>query len=88
MKFKKITAAILCAAMLAGSTGCNLKNKRNIDAIIKVTDKYVNALSKFDAEAVIGQTNWDADDDKAKEVKKLLDLDFYSTQVTKEELES
>ena len=87
MKFKKITAAILCVAMLAGSTGCNLKNKRNIDAIIKVTDKYVNALSKFDAEAVIGQTNWDADDDKAKEVKKLLDLDFYSTQVTKEELE-
>ena len=85
--FKKAAAAILAVAMAAGFTGCNLQNKRNIDAVIKVTDQYVEALSKFDAEGVLELTNWEEDDDEYKDVKKLLDLDFYSTQVTKEEIE-
>ena len=62
--FKKAAAAILAVAMAAGFTGCNLQNKRNIDAVIKVTDQYVEALSNFDAEGVLELTNWEEDDDE------------------------
>ena len=85
--FKKAAAAVLAVAMAAGFTGCFKNEKKNIDAIIKVTDQYVEALSNFDAEGVLELTNWDEDDDQYKEVEKILDLDFYSTQVTKEEIE-
>ena len=87
MNLKKITTVTLASAMLMGATGCNLENKRQIDAILNVTDKYVEALNKFDAEGILELTNWDEDSDEYKEVKDLLNLDFYSTQVTKEELE-
>lgn len=85
--FKKAAAAVLAVSMAAGFTGCFKNEKKNIDAIIKVTDQYVEALSNFDAEGVLELTNWEEDDDQYKEVEKILDLDFYSTQVTKEEIE-
>ena len=84
---KKAAAAVLAMAMAAGFTGCFNSEKKNIDAVIKVTDQYVEALSNFDAEGVLELTNWDEDDEQYQEVSKLLDLDFYSTQVTKEEIE-
>ncbi len=84
---KKAAAAVLAMAMAAGFTGCFNSEKKNIDAVIKVTDKYVEALSNFDAEGVLELSNWDEDDEEYQEVSKLLDLDFYSTQVTKEEIE-
>ena len=64
MLFKKLTAAVLAVATLAGFTGCNLENKRNTDAIIKVTDKYVEALSEMDSEAILDISDWDEDDDE------------------------
>ena len=63
MRFKKVTAAILAAATLAGFTGCNFEDKKNIDAVIKVTDQYVEALSNFDSKGILELTNWDKDDE-------------------------
>ncbi|MBR4404318.1 MAG: hypothetical protein IKT10_04315 [Clostridiales bacterium] len=69
MRFKKVTAAILAAATLAGFTGCNFEDKKNIDAVIKVTDQYVEALSNFDSKGILELTNWDKDDKGYKEVE-------------------
>lgn len=69
MRFKKVTAAILAAATLAGFTGCNFEDKKNIDAVIKVTDQYVEALSNFDSKGILELTNWDKDDEGYKEVE-------------------
>ena len=82
MIFKKVTAAVLAVATLAGFTGCeNLKNKKNIDAIIKVTDQYVEALSEMDHEAVLDLTDWDEDDDEYKDIKFVLGFEFITDTV-------
>ena len=81
MLFKKLTAAVLTVATLAGFTGCNLENKRNTDAIIKVTDKYVEALSEMDSEAILDISDWDEDDDEYKEIKFVLGFEFMTDTV-------
>ena len=80
MKIKKAIAAVLCAAMLAGSagvTGCKKSGEKDISQIEDLMESYVEALNGLDSDSLLDLTNWDDDDKDYEAVEELLDLDYY-----------
>ena len=81
MKFRKIIAALLCAAMTAGAagvTGCRsnatAKDKGQIEDLM---ESYIEALNDLDSDSLLDLTNWDDDDKDYEAVEELLDLEKY-----------
>lgn len=78
MQIKKIAAAGLSAAILLSAAGCNKaggnKGKEKIEDLM---ESYVEALNDFYADGVLDLTNWKKKDDSSKEVRALLDHEYY-----------
>ena len=72
MQYKRIIAAVLTVAMVAGFAGCD-NSKKSKEQITAVMDSYIEALKDFDAEAVLELTNWDEDDKNYLQLKEQLD---------------
>lgn len=72
MQYKKIVAAVLSLAMVAGIAGCD-NSKKAKGQITEVMDSYVEALNNFDADAVLELTNWEDDDKEYKQIEETLD---------------
>ena len=60
-KCKRIIAAVLCIAMVAGFAGCD-NSKKSKEQISAVMDSYIEALKDLDADAILELTNWEDDD--------------------------
>ncbi len=79
MQIKKITAAVLSAAMLLGFAGCNKAggDAKSVEQIEDLIGSYGEALNEFSADDVLDLTNWKKKDSSYKEVAELLDIDEY-----------
>lgn len=72
MQYKRIIAAVLSVAMVAGFAGCD-NSKKSKEQISAVMDSYIEALKDFDADAILELTNWDDDDKNYLQLKEQLD---------------
>jgi len=72
MKFKKIMAAVLCAAMTASVCACN-SNKKSASEIEKVLKEYEAALQETDGDAVLDLASWDEGDDDYANIEQLFE---------------
>ncbi|MCR5327859.1 MAG: hypothetical protein K6E12_03250 [Saccharofermentans sp.] len=80
MKFKKVIAAILCAAMTAGAagvTGCKPSNEKNTEQIEELMESYTEALNDLDGEGLLELANWEDDSKDYEAIEELFDLDSY-----------
>lgn len=71
-KCKRIIAAVLCIAMVAGFAGCD-NSKKSKEQISAVMDSYIEALKDLDADAILELTNWEDDDKNFLQLKEQLD---------------
>lgn len=80
MKFKKVTAALLCAAMTASFCSCNSNKKAttDIEAVIK---EFESALQEADTDALLELTSWDDDDKDYKNIEELIDDADYTIEL-------
>ena len=70
MKFKKVTAALLCAAMTAGSCACNNTKKATAE-IEGLLDDYACSLRAGDFDDILDMTSWDEDDKAYKNAQEV-----------------
>ena len=85
MKLKQVTAFVLCAAVLAGSAGCDIfangkdkKAKKGLsdeEAIEELVEDLQKGFNDFDANDVLGCTDWDSDDEYYAYVENAMDRD-------------
>ena len=73
MQYKRIIAAVLCVAMMAGFAGCD-NSKKAKEQISTVMDSYIEALKDLDAETVLEMTNWEEDDKNYLQLKEQLEF--------------
>lgn len=79
MKTNRAIAAVLCAAMVSGVTGCgNLSNTKAKADIEELMENYVEALNDFDADGVLELTNWEDDDSEYVKVADMLNLSYFT----------
>lgn len=76
MKFKKLTAALLCAAMTVSFCSCN-SNKKATAEIEGILEEYVNSVRETDTDGVLGLTAWEDDDKDYKNIEELIDDSEY-----------
>lgn len=85
MNLKKITAAILSVAMIAGFTGCD-KSKADAKQIDAVMTDYVKAMNAFYGDGILELTNWKEGSSKYASLKSLIDLknssELYGDELT------
>lgn len=82
MKFRKVIAAVLCAAMTAGAagvTGCKPSNEKNTEQIEELMESYTEALNNLDSEGLLELTNWEDDDKDYEDVEELFDISFFES---------
>ena len=80
MKIKKVTAALLCAAMTVSFCSCNSNKKAttDIEAVIK---EFESALQEADTDALLELTSWDDDDKDYKNIEELIDDAEYTIEL-------
>lgn len=78
MDLKKAASACLCVLVTAGSAGCygNYVLKSSEPDLAQLTEAYVDALNDFDADAVLGLTSYEEDDEEYKDIKRFMDPEF------------
>ena len=82
MNYKRIIAAVLCSALVAGTAGCTKTGKPSAeDSIESILEDYEEALQDFDADGVLELTKWDDDNRNYGEIEELLDIGNCSKEV-------
>ena len=85
MKFKKVTAVILCAAMTASACACN-NTKKSTEKIENLMEDYASSLRAGEFDDILGMTSWDEDDKNYRKAQET--FDFVDTGVKMYEYEA
>ena len=83
MKAKRLIAAGVCLAVVAGCTACTGASKKDIAAIENTLEEYGDALREADAEALLETTDWDDDDDAYLEAAEVMRFDTQNDYAVK-----
>ena len=81
MKAKRLIAAGVCLAVVAGCTACTGASKKDIAAIENTLEEYGDALREADAEALLETTDWDDDDDAYLEAAEVMRFERLCGQI-------